>query len=543
MRSAPPDLVLIGDVVTGVRGDRFAVAHGVAIASDRVVATGGRDELLAAAGPGTRVIRADGAAVVPGLHDFHLHLVGMARARRSVDLASATSMDEIVACLAGAAASTPAGEWVRGAGWRTEVLDPGELHRLVGVLEGRRAVLQSHDRHSAWASPAALRDAGIDEDPPDPPGGRFERGPDGQPNGILRELAADVVVSRAGRLAGPALERALGEVVDELLGLGFTGATDAGDATDAGGIGTLAPFGDSFSSLAAASGELDGRFRLTLDIPAAAIGAAVAAGLRSGSALPGTRTLRIGWAKAYADGALGSRTAALFAPYRCGPADTGILRLQRADLDALVATAREAGVALAIHAIGDRAASTVLDALEVGRRPATGAPPDRMEHLQLLRATDLPRLAALDITASLQPMHLPSDLDAVRDCWPDRLPDAYRCGSVAMAGARLAFGSDGPIEPVNPWSAVHVAVHRRLPAGEEVWHPDEAISPAAALGAYTSGPAAGHGRADIGHLRPGAVADLAVLSCGIGALREAGAELATATSRMTVVNGRVVREA
>ena len=532
------ELVISGQVIVEARPGGFEMAEAVGIAHGRVVAVGERREVMGAAAPAARVIRADGV-VVPGLHDFHLHLVGMARARRMVDLSGAVGMDELVARVRRAADATPREEWVRGDGWSSEALDPAGLDRLEGAVAGRPAYLKSHDRHSAWASAEALSRAGFDGGASDPEGGRFERTPDGRPNGLLRERAADLVGEHAGRLSGPDLEAALGEVVEELLGLGFTGATDAGDATSANGAGRYASLGDSFSSLSAAASVFDGRFRATLDFPVEAMGAAAGEGIRTGAPLPGTVTVTAGWAKVYADGALGSRTAAVFSPYGCG-GGTGILRLAPEELDAIVGGARAAGIGLAVHAIGDRAAAGVLDALERGEPQHPAVPPDRMEHLQLVRSADLPRLARLDVTASLQPLHLPADRETAERCWPDRLADAYPMASLAAAGARLAFGSDAPIEAPNPWLAIHVAVHRRLPGEPVAWRTDEGITPGAALAAYTAGPARGAGRDDIGHLRAGAVADLAVLDCDLETLATSGPALTDTASTMTMVAGRIV---
>ncbi len=541
MTAPRPQTVIVGQVVVEAHPAAIEAAEAIGIADGRVVAVGSREALLAAAAPGATVVRADDSAVVPGLHDFHLHLVGMARALRTADLDRAETMDAVVEAVSDAAARVPAGEWVRGDGWSAEALDRTALHRLEAVLGGRPALLRSHDRHSAWASAEALRRAGIGEAPPDPEGGRFERDGTGRPDGVLRERAADLVGEHAGRLTGAPLAAALDEIVRELLGLGFTAVTDAGDATDANGVGPHAALGDSFSQLAAAADMLDERLRVTLDLPAAAIGAAQQAGLRTGATLVRTQTLRIGWAKVYADGALGSRTAAVFQPYRCGDDGTGILRLAPAELDDVVARARRAGIGLAIHAIGDRAASVVLDALARGPRPKGGALPDRIEHLQLVRATDMQRLAALDVTASVQPLHCPSDRATAERCWPDRLGDAYPWRSLAASGARLAFGSDAPIETANPWLAIHAAVHRRRPGdpGPD-WQAAQALTPQAALAASTRGPSAGSGCDDLGHLHPGAWADLAVLSCGLDTLLEASEGLGSVRSVLTMVRGRVV---
>ena len=316
--------------------------------------------------------------------------------------------------------------------------------------------------------------------------------------------------------------------------MGITGATDAGDYTARGGFGRYAALGDSFSNLSAAA--LEGRVRLTIDLPGDAISAASGLGLRTVAALDDTR--RVGWAKVYADGALGSRTAALFEPYSCSPGDRGIMRVTPTELDALLGGGRAAGIGLAIHAIGDRAVAEVLDAYQrAGTRPAA-LPPDRIEHAQLTRPVDRSRFAALDVTASMQPLHCPSDRAAVEACWAGRTEDAYAWRSLAAAGARLAFGSDAPIEPPDPWLGMFAAVHRRYPHESQAWHPTEAVDIAAALSAYTLGPARALGRRDEGHLRPGALADLAILDTDLTTLLAGDERLAAVRSTLTLVAGR-----
>jgi predicted amidohydrolase YtcJ len=280
---------------------------------------------------------------------------------------------------------------------------------------------------------------------------------------------------------------------------------------------------------------------MTLGIPVDAIAAAAERGFRTGVPLAGRRTMRFGWAKEYADGALGSGTAALFAPRSCGDAETGLMRVTPDELDALFAAARPAGIGLAIHAIGDRAAAAVLDAVERARPRKAATPPDRMEHAQLVRPTDRSRFAALDVTASIQPIHAAADRDLVEDCWDGRQDDAYAWRSLAARGARLAAGSDAPIESADPWRGVFAALHRRFPEdGRGDWRGTEALDLPGALAAYTSGAAAGAGAADEGHLGPGARADLAVLDIDRTALVAGDERLARARSVLTMVDGREV---
>ena len=546
------DTILCGQVAAAFaphrpetgRGGRVETAEAVAIHAGRVIAVGRRTDLLAAAS-GARVMDFGNAAIIPGIHDSHLHLVGMARARRDLRLDGEDRFENAVAAVRTAANSLPRDAWLRGRGWVEQLLVGREPAVLADASAGRHVLLYSYDSHSAWASPAALAVAGILPGTPDPPGGRIERDASGVPTGILRESATDLVETVAGRLRGPALEEALDDTLAELAALGITGATDAGDTTDTNGIGAYAFLGDRPSLVLAARDRIDGRLRLSVNLPAAAIPAAAAAGIRSGAVVAGAGTIRWGWAKAYADGALGSRTAALFAPYTCGDAaGLGIARLRPAELTDIVRTGRRAGISAAVHAIGDRAVAMALDAMEHGGPRFPDAPADRIEHAQLVRAADRPRFGELDVTASIQPIHCASDRDLAEACWADRLGDAYTYRSLEAAGARLAIGTDAPIESVNPWQTLFAAVHRRTPGdGTPDWRPAETIDAATALAAMTAGPAVAAGRTDLGHLRPGAVADLAVLSTDLSTLLAGDEPVAHVRSLLTLVDGKEIHRA
>lgn len=538
-------VVLTGQVLISLRGDGLETAEAIGVGDGHVVAVGSRDDVLEAAAPGARLVAAGKAAIIPGIHDFHLHLVGMARARRAVAVDGASSFDALLDELRRGSAALLPDQWLLGWGWREEVLAGSDLGRLDEAVGDREALVSSHDSHSAWASAAALRAAGVNAGTPDPPGGRIERAADGGPSGILRESATDLVDAVAARLRGPALDAALDEVLAELAGFGITGATDAGDATAENGHGEYAALGDSASYLLGARGRLDRRIRLTVNLPAAAIGPASLLGLRTGGVLPGSATIRAGWAKAYLDGALGSRTAALHAPYLGGEAtNLGIVRLAPEQLDALFAAARGARIGLAMHAIGDRGVSMALEGLGRAPAPAIGTPPDRIEHAQLIRAEDLPAFAEHRVTASLQPVHVVSDRPVAEAEWGDRLASAYPWRSLSAAGARLAFGSDAPIETANPWLGLFAAVHRRAPGdGATDWQPGEALGPKAALASYIRGPAIGIGRPEEGTLALGAVADLAVLNVDLETLLAADERLAMVRSELTLVAGHEARRA
>ncbi|HSK92784.1 MAG TPA: amidohydrolase [Candidatus Angelobacter sp.] len=541
MRRATPNLVVCGDVVLAV-GTEMERAEALAIADGRVVAAGSRRDVLPLAGAATRVIDAGPAAVIPGLHDFHIHLVGLARTRADVTLDDAADAHEIGVRIRAHLGTLAADAWLTGRGWNEAQLAVG-LAPVAEAVGERLAYLSSHDGHSAWASPAALRRAGITASSPDPEGGRIERDADRVPTGVLRETALELVDRLVPRLSGAALAPHLSATLAELARFGITGASEAGDYTAANGIGPDAALGDSFSTLTSLAAILDGRLRMSIGIPAEALPAATQRGLRTGVALDGRRTLRMGWAKEYADGALGSGTAALFEPSTCGARDTGILRVSDEQLDALFATARPAGIGLAIHAIGDRATASVLDAAQRATPRAPGCPADRMEHLQLTRAGDRQRIARLGVVASIQPIHAAADRDLVDSCWADRTADAYAWRALVEAGSLLAAGSDAPVESVDPWLGTFAAVHRRGPDDRRGdWMSGEALRLPEALGAYTLGPARAIGASDEGHLRPGARADVAVLDAPLEAVLAADERLVQVRSTLTLVDGAIVHE-
>ena len=537
--------VVTGQVVLAAEADRLVTAEAIGIADGRVVSAGTRDDVLEAALPGATTIDHGGRAVVPGLRDFHLHLVGMARARREVVLDDAAGPAAVIALLRAGADRTPADAWLRGRGWREEAMAGADRAALDEAVGARPALLYSHDGHSAWASSAGMLRAGLDRSAADPPGGRMERDAHGDLTGILRETATDLVEPFAERLRGEELARAVNETVADLLAWGVTSVVDAGDSAPEGGDGPYAALGDRASALLSLHGRLEGRLRLAVNVPAGAIGSASTMGLSTGMPVEDSQTMHIGWAKAFMDGALGSRTAAVYEPYTCGPpGQTGIPRLSPEELDAIIAAAREAEIGLAIHAIGDRGVADVLAAFERSSPRGNVVPPDRIEHLQLVRPLDLARLAARDITASMQPVHCAADRAMVDACWADRRPEAYPLAALRAAGARLAFGSDAPIESANPWTGIFAAVHRRFPRdGTPEWQVQQAIGVEAALAAYTLDSALAAGVPDEGHLRPGAQADLALLNVDLKALLRADEELADVRAELTLVGGVEVHRA
>jgi len=535
------ELVIRGQVVLAAEPGGLVTAEAIGIAGDRVVSAGRADGVLDAARAGAEIIDARESAVIPGLHDFHIHLVGLARARDRIVLDDAADGAALLGRIRAAATLLAPDAWVTGRGWSEAQLATLALGTLDDAVGGRPAFFSSHDGHSGWASSAALRQAAVGSATADPEGGRIERDEHGAPSGILRETALELVAAHVPVAQGAALAGALDATLRDLASLAITGASEAGDYTDDGGTGADIALGDSYSSLTDLGDVVDGRIRMTLGIPADAVEAAAERGLTTGARLSERSTMRFGWAKEYADGALGSGTAALFAPKSCGELDAGILRVTPEQLDDLFRRARASRIAPAIHAIGDRAVATVLDAAERAGRPSVGVPNDRIEHVQLLRPDEPPRFAALNVTASVQPIHAAADRDLVEACWDGRQAGAYAWRALTRAGAHLAAGSDAPVESVNPWLGMFAALHRRLPSDRRPdWRSAEALTFEEALRAYTLGPAIAIGATDEGHLRPGGRADLAILSRPLDDLRSGDARLADVRSIRTFVAGRAV---
>ncbi|MFW6079936.1 MAG: amidohydrolase, partial [Gemmatimonadota bacterium] len=446
--------------------------------------------------------------LTPGLTDAHLHLLEWACARRRVDLADAASPTDAAARVARRAADSVAGDWVVGGGWNPHrwAARPtrGPLDRAV---PDRPVALRSHDMHAWWVNGEALARAGIGPDSPDPPGGRIVRDPvTGEPTGELLEEAGRLVAERIPKPEDARLEAAVLEAQAELHRQGVTG------------VHSIEMPGDSFDSLrvlTALHGEGRLRLRVLQHLPLGTLESAVRLGLRSGM---GDARLRIGAVKIFLDGALGSRTAWLREPYEGEGAggDRGVRLLDDDAFDHAVRRAAAVGIASAVHAIGDAAVALAIDTL--GAAPRVGALPHRIEHVQLCPVERVGEIAAAGLACSMQPAHLMTDWRAAERHWGRarcRGAYAFRTLRRAAPDAILAFGSDSPVEPVDPRLGLYAATARRDLDGEPDggWYPDERLSPAEALEAYTVGPARAGGAAGRrGRLAAGFDADIAAWS-------------------------------
>lgn len=537
----PLDALVSGRVATfaGERG--FGWVEAIGIRDGRVAFAGSAVELETRADPHTlRIELEPGEVAIPGLTDAHLHLVDAAIAAEQVDLTAAATIDEGRAALAAAHAALPAGAWLVGAGW-----DQRRWGRwptaadLDGVVPGRPAVLWSFDHHAVWTNSPGLRVAGLDAGSPDPDGGIIRRLDDGTPEGVLLENACPLVIGRVPAPSAAELRRLLIALGERLLGLGVVGVHDPGNVSpDA----DLAAF-DAYAAIADA-GELPVRVHACLRAEGLAL--AAARGLRSGGPLgedPAGRA-RVGWLKLFADGTLGSQTAALLEP-RAGSADLGVFRTSPDVLRDLAARAAGVGIASQIHAIGDAAVRAALDALMPTVDRVSLMP--RLEHVQLVHPDDLGRFAAGGIAASVQPVHLREDAATARRDWGERAEAwGYTWQSLLESGAVLAFGTDAPVEPIDPWPGIAMAVLRRDPGwGREAlsFGSHEALTLEEALRAATVGPSLTARDAERGRLVPGAPADVVVLPAAPHEVGAPGTGFAQVRPRLVLVDGAIAHEA
>lgn len=537
MAGSRADLVLTGGKVWAGAGTPPAGAGAptaLAATGGRVLAVGGDREVDALAAPDARRIPLEGRRVVPGLMDAHTHFLRGGLELAGLRLRDAATPAELARRIGERARERP-GEWITGGGWDHERWG-GELPRrewIDPVTPHTPAFVERLDMHMGLANTRALELAGIGERTPDPPGGVILRDEDGRPTGILKETARALVRRAIPPPADEELERALEAAGAHALARGVTLLTDVG--TDLGWRG-LAVY-----RRARAAGRLP--LRVHAAVPLEERGRLADLVAREGR---GDARLRWGAVKAFVDGSLGAGTAWFHAPYADDPGNHGLVVSDLEELRRGLAEADAAGLQPLVHAIGDRAVDWLLDAYAAicgtggpGRGP--GERRFRIEHAQHLTPRAIRRIAAHGLIASMQPYHVADDGRwAERRLGPDRIRAAYPFRDLLDAGARLAFGSDWTVAPLDPFLGVWAAVTRRTMDGThpEGWVPEQRIGVEEALAAYTAGVAYAAGlEGTLGFLAPGRRADLVVLSEDPFAVEPA--RLDEVRPDLTVVDGKV----
>ena len=508
-------------------------ASAILIAGGRVIAVGDKDKLESLAHGKVEKQDMQGKTILPGLTDAHIHIQHYSLGLAKVECETKTK-DECLRRVAECAKSTKPGEWVLGHGWNhNEWSVSGDwptASELDAIAPNNPVYLTAKSLHAAWANTSALNLANITNDTSNPKDGAIQRDSSGRATGILLETAMQLVGDMIPEPTIHELETAIEKAQPILWKMGLTGIHDFDRR-------------DSFMALQNlnANGKL--KLRVNKNIPVESVEHANALGLRTGF---GDEWLWIGSVKAFMDGALGPHTAAMFQPYVNEPENKGILNMDGEELFEHCRKAADVGLSMTVHAIGDRANHEVLNAYQQLRAYETekGLPHlrHRIEHVQVLHPDDAPRLAQLNVVASMQPIHATSDMLASDRFWGDRSAFAYAWRTQLDHGAPLAFGSDAPVESPNPFLGLHAAVTRRRADGSpsaEGWYPEQKLTLAEALSAYTLGAAyAANAEHRLGKLAENYLADLIVLDQDIFSV--APDDLLTMNASATMINGEWV---
>ncbi len=503
----PADFVLHNAQIYTV-DDAQPTAEALAVRDGRLLMVGSDADVLATY-PDARRVNAEGHTVVPGLIDAHAHLMGLGQSLIQANLVGTPSKAAILDTLTAFADQLPDGAWLQGRGWdQNDWPTTGFPTRqdLDDAFPDRPVALERIDGHATWVNTAAIEaTVGLDSlrQMDDPEGGTIRRGNDGTPTGLLIDAASSIVRSQIPEPPPSELDRALREALQTTARNGLTGVHDAGASLST--IERYQRFIDEGSFPLRVYAMIDGR------------GDTFDHFCETGPLHSDQGRLSVRSVKFYMDGALGSRGAALLNDYSDDPSNRGLLMKEPAVLDADVLEAVRCGFQVNTHAIGDRANRLVLDAYAAAIDSLGGAVGrHRVEHAQILHPDDLGRFADLDVIASVQPTHATSDMPwADERLGEDRLQSAYAWKTLKDSGARLAFGSDFPVEDVNPLEGIYAAVTRQDASGrpEGGWMPEERVSRETALRGFTLDAAyAAFQEDELGSLEPGKRADFVILS-------------------------------
>jgi predicted amidohydrolase YtcJ len=568
-QTTPPDTIYLhGNILTGAHLRPHDPSHtpatvtAIAIANGKLIAAGTDADLLRLKGPKTKVIDLQGAFAMPGFNDAHTHIAEAGRQKLSVNLVGVRSLAEMQQRIRAYVATAQPGAWILGGGWDHTLWPDNKLPSrtdLDQVTASHPALLRRVDGHMSVANSAALAAANITAATPDPPGAKIDRpdrDPSGPPTGILRESGAFALV--ASKIPPPTMEQrrqALTVAIADIIANGVTTVQDNSEWEDFLAMEEL----EHTNKLPLRIGEwMD--FNQPVEV------------LKQRRASHPSHDLRLHLTqlKGYMDGSLGSRTAAMEEPYSDDPGNSGLPGYAQDKLSQMAAERAAAGFQLGFHAIGDRANSMALNTFGVAdqvataapqpsehgpsqdpdahilTKPESGAPPPpaalrfRIEHAQVLLLSDFERFAKEGVIASMQPSHLLTDMKWATDrLGPERIKYAYAWKSFLNNNVVLAFGTDYPVELINPFRGLYAAITRQNEAGTQTFQPQEAISLNEAIYAYTQASAYGEFREKVkGRLEPGFLADLIVLDRDITATSPQ--ELLHTKVLRTVVNGETV---
>lgn len=508
-------------------------AQSIAVWQNKIIAVGKDADTKVLIGPKTRVIDAQGKLVIPGFNDAHVHFTETGGQLSSVNLRDSRAPEEFARDLRDFAAKVPKGRWITGGRWDHENWKPANLptRQLIDSVTAANPVFISRlDGHMALANSEAMRLAGVTRDTKDVEGGVIVRDANGEPTGIFKDAAMDLIRKVIPDASFEQKIEMAQAATDHAASLGVTSVQDMSAGTNAGVYQELLRRGTLKTRVYGCSPLGDfGRWEKT--------------GLHYAFGDP---MLRVGCLKGYSDGSLGSTTAWFFKPYMDAPETSGLAREDMAVMLKNVTDADKAGLQIMIHAIGDRANAEVLDMFQkLSQVNGTRDRRPRIEHSQHLRLEDIKRFGAQKVVASMQPVHLPDDGRwAGKRLDPDRLKGTYAFRALLDSGAVLAFGSDSPVAPLNPLFGVWGAVTRQTADGANQggWIPEQKITVDEAVRAFTWGSAYAEFQENWkGTLTTGKLADIIILSDDIFTIDPV--KIPQVRVLTTIADGRVVFEA
>lgn len=524
------DLVLVnGKVFTG--DDSRPWVEAVAVKEGKILAVGTSAAMKKLAAAGTNILDVQGLLVLPGLIDAHTHFAAGGKSLASLTFRGVNSIRKVQELVAAKIKELPPGTSIYGSQY-DHTLFPGgnwpSKEDLDKISPQNPVIIERVDGHSVWANSLALRQSGISKETRNPPGGEILRdSKTGEPTGILTEAAMSLLKVE-GQPPASTLEDDILRGLAHAASLGLTGVGTSADMREL----------EAFRKI-----ESEGKLTLRMYawLPVEDMDLCVQKGIRQGQ---GDDLLRTGFLKIFIDGTLGSGTALMLAPFTDEPSKSGLPQYPYPVFAALVDKAMANGFQIGVHAIGDKGVRWVLDAVEAaqkkhGRRDLR----PRIEHAQVIDPRDVPRFAELGVIASMQPTHCTTDMRfCERRIGPERSKNAYIWRALLDNKARLAFGSDWPVEPLDPMRGLYSAVTRKsieLNAPEGGWFPDQRLTMAEAVKAFTSGAAYASFEEGLkGQLRPGLMADMVVLSRDLFSIP--AREILETEAVWTILGGKIV---
>jgi predicted amidohydrolase YtcJ len=555
----PPEIIYIhGNILTGAHlrpndpSKTPAKVTAIAVSQGKITAVGTDANLLKLQAPSTKIIDLEGHFAMPGFNDAHTHIASAGQQKLTIDLDGVKSLAEMQQRIKTFASTAKSGTWLQGGGWDHTIWPTKTLPTradIDAVTEGHPAVFGRTDGHIVIANTAALAAAGITSKTPDPPGAKIDRDASGQPTGIVREGPALSIIYKV--IPPPTSDerrQALEVAIADANAHGVTSVQDFSDFQDFQVLEDL----ERSEKLHLRVSEW-----LSFDLPVATLKKLQATHSSSDPLLHTTML------KGFMDGSLGSRTAALNAPYSDDPGNSGIPRYDQKTLDQMATERAEAGFQLGFHAIGDRANDMALTAFERAQQarmkqlssilPQLEASTHskiavidtsryRIEHAQVVSPSDFDRFTRLHVIASMQPSHLLTDMNwAEARLGPERVKYSYAWRSFLDHNVVLAFGTDYPVESINPFRGLYAAITRQNEGGTKTYQPQEKITLNEAIYAYTQASAFAENQEKLkGRLEPGFIADFVVLDRDITSPTITPHELLNTKVLHTVLNGEII---